>query len=514
MDNKWRAKMGYLIGIDAGTSRVKAVLFDLEGYEVKLAYRDNEPLLVANGGVEQDMNVLWKKVLDCLVEVTANLEAKDVLGISITGQGEGIWLVDGEGKPVSNAYLWNDGRSKDVVSDMLHNENGLYDETYKFTGTQPFPGTALSHLLWAKKHRPEVLEKAKNFFFCKDWIRYNLTGKIAMDYSDTATSLMDINKLEFSREFFKNLGIEEAMDLMSEVKKSYEVAGTLTKEIADILGLSEDTPVGVGAIDVIASSVGVGAINSGDTSTILGTTCATVLVTDTIKSGYGTSRFEVHGRDGLYVNLQPTMSGTPNIDWVLNNISNVKNYKEIDAEMEKMPPVPKGVIYHPYISTSGERSPFYSPNARASFFGLNNYVTRMEMVKAVYEGIAFSIKDCLEESLTEEKGIIYLAGGGAESPVWAQIISDVTGRNVEVSEGNEFAAKGVAMMLGVTLGIYDSFEDAKKRTCRSKASYEPKLENTKIYDKYYELYRNSREVYEELWNKRSAILSEIGNEVY
>ncbi|MBO1265437.1 carbohydrate kinase [Proteiniclasticum sp. SCR006] len=506
--------MGYLIGIDAGTSRVKAVLFDLDGYEVKSAYRDNEPVLVANGGVEQDMNVLWEKVLDCLVEVTANLEAEDVLGISITGQGEGIWLIDEDGEPVSNAYLWNDGRSKDVVDDLIQSKNDLYDKAYKFTGTQPFPGTALSHLMWAKKHRPEVLEKAKNLLFCKDWIRFKLTGEVAMEYSDSATSLMDINNLEFSRKFFAELGIEEVADLMSEVKKSYEIAGTVTKEIAHKLGISENTPVGVGAIDVIASSVGVGAINSGDTSTILGTTCATVIVTDTINPGHGTSRFEVHGRDGLYVNLQPTMSGTPNIDWVLNNISNIKSYKEIDAELAKMPPVPKGVIYHPYISTSGERSPFYCPNARANFFGLNNYVSRMEMVKAVYEGIAFSIKDCLEGSLTTEEGTIYLAGGGADSPVWAQIISDVTGRNVEVSEGNEFAAKGVAMMLGVTLGIYDSFEDAKNRTCRSKASYKPIAENTEQYAKYFELYHEARVNFENLWNKRSSILNQIGKEVY
>lgn len=505
--------MGYLIGIDAGTSKVKAVLFDTDGYEVKSAHRENEPLLVANGGVEQDMDVLWNKVLDCLVEVTSNLKSEDVLGISITGQGEGIWLIDAKGNPVSKAYLWNDGRSKNVVEDMLENDGKVYKNAYKFTGAQPFPGSTLSHLLWAKKNRPEVLEKAENLFFCKDWIRFKLTGKIAMDYTDTATSLMDIKNLKFSKEFFESFGIPEATRLMSDVKKPYEIAGTVTKEIASILGISDKTPVGVGALDVIAAAVGVGAIHSGDTSTILGTTCATVIVTDQINPGHGTSRFEVHGRDGLYVNLQPTMAGTPNIDWVLGNVSMTKSFKEIDETLAKMPPVPKGVIYHPYISTSGERSPFYNPNARASFIGLNNYVTRMEMVKAVYEGIAFSIRDCLEGSLSEEKGTIYLAGGGAESPVWAQIISDVTNRTVEVSEGNEFAAKGVVMMLGITLGIYDDFEDAKRKTCRSKASYKPNDKNAGVYGKYYELYKSARLMFENVWNQRSSILEEIGEGV-
>lgn len=504
--------MKYLIGIDAGTTRVKAVLFDRSGFESKVVYRDNEPISTANAGMEQDMNLLWTKVKECLVELLENVDSEQIIGISVTGQGEGCWLIDEKGEPVSNAYLWNDGRATKEIDWLIEEE--LYDYVYDVTATELFPGTALAHLLWAKNNRPEDLEKADTIFFCKDWIRYKLTGEVAMEVTDAATSLLDIDTLEYPEEMFEKLGLSEYRRLYADkIYKPEDLTTTLRPELAEELGLKKDTPVGAGAIDVVASAIGVGAINSGDTSVILGTTTATTMVTEEVKIQKGAGRFEVHGRDGLYVNLQPTMAGTPNIDWVLENISETKSFDEIDEILSKIPAVPTGVIYHPYITLSGERSPFYNPNARASFFGVNTKTTKYDLVKAVYEGIAFSIKDCLESSTTDEDGIIFLAGGGAESPVWAQIISDVTGRVVKIAEGSEFAAKGAVIMLGVTLGVYDSYEDAIEKTFRSRATYNPNEENTKIYEEFYKLYKKSRIEFTELWNMRRGILNSLeGND--
>ncbi|NLM04870.1 MAG: carbohydrate kinase, partial [Clostridiales bacterium] len=214
--------------------------------------------------------------------------------------------------------------------------------------------------------------------------------------------------------------------------------------------------------------------------------------------------------DDLYVNLQPTMSGTPNIDWVVDNISDTRVYKEIDEKIKDLDAAPSGVIYHPYLSTAGERSPFYNANARSSFFGMNTHTTRYDLVKAVYEGIAFSIKDCLDATGAGDEGVIYLAGGGAESKVWAQIISDCTGRKVAITNSNEIAAKGVAIMLGVTLGVYESYEDAVAKTCRATATYEPDAKKKEEYNKLFEIYKELRLVYDPLWNKRRAVLKEIG----
>lgn len=504
--------MAYLIGMDIGTSRIKAVLFDVEGNEKKIAYRDNEPIYSGSHS-EQDMNIVWDKALSCLKEVAEGEEKDEILGIGVTGQGEGCWLIDEAGEPVSNAILWNDGRAKELV-DEINSDQELQKLIYNTTGTPVLTGTALTLLKWSEINRKEVLDKADKLFFCKDWIRYKLTGEKNLELTDTATSLMDIKTNEIAYDLFDALGLEDYKHLLSDVVKSYEIVSTITDEIAEITGLNEDTPVIGGAIDVVATVVGAGAINDGDTTTILGTTCATMIVSSDCKPGRENTRYEQHALDDLYVNLQPTMSGTPNIDWVVENISDTKTYAEIDEKIKDLDPAPSGVIYHPYISTSGERSPFYNSNARASFFGVNTHTTRYDLIKAVYEGVAFSIKDCLDSAGYGDEGVIYLAGGGAESKVWAQIIADCTGRKVSITNSNEISAKGVMLMLGVTLGIYKDYEEAAAKACRSVAVFEPNEKNKKEYDKLFELYKSARLSFDALWNERNTVLNDIGRGDY
>jgi sugar (pentulose or hexulose) kinase len=183
---------------------------------------------------------------------------------------------------------------------------------------------------------------------------------------------------------------------------------------------------------------------------------------------------------------------------------------EVDNEILKRPPVPTGIIYHPYLNTSGERSPFYDGNARTSFFGINNESTKMDLIKAVYEGIAFSIKDCLAFSDTHEESVIYLAGGGAASQPWKQIIADVTNVPVIESEGTEFAAKGAVMGLAMELGLFEDIEDAAIAMCHSKQIFYPNEKHAEIYAKFYELYYDMRMEFSALWKKRADILEEIG----
>lgn len=504
--------MEYLIGIDAGTSKVKAVLFDLEGNEVKIESLDNEPLHLGEGRIEQDMNVLWEKVLLCIKNLfNDGINPKDVIGIGVSGQGEGCWLIDENGNPVDNSILWCDGRATDLVNKITKNKD---DERALFstTGTMVLTGTAATLLRWTKENKKENLDKAKNLLFCKDWIRYKLTGRINLELSDTATSLMDIQERVISDDVLKRLDIYEYKYLLSKILKPYEIAGSITEEIANETGLRKETPVGAGAIDVVAATVGIGAINSGDICTILGTTCSSNIVMDKATPGKECTRFEVHALEDLYLNLQATMSGTPNIDWLLDNISQSKDFKTIEEGISKVNPGCDGVIYHPYIGTSGERAPFYNPNARASFFGITTSTTRNHLIRAIYEGIAFSIKDCLKESKVEEGGKIYLAGGGAKSDVWAQIIADCTNREVITSFGNEIAAKGSAILIGIALGKYSNFKDAINKVCKFKKIYYPNVKNSFIYEELYKLYKDIRLSNNNLWNKRITILKNIDNQ--
>ncbi len=503
--------MKYILGIDAGTSNVKAVLFDEQGHEVCVASRESQTIRNPGKEVEQDMYVVWENVKACVKEVTGSgaADKEDVIGIGVTGQGEGCWLIDGEGKPVQNAILWCDGRAVDEVGEITkeHLEIGkLYHRT---TGTPPLLGNQMILLKWMKENRKEVLDRAKKLIFCKDWIRYKMTGVIRSEMTDSYTSLVDVHSGKIALDLMKALDVAEYRDYLPDPVRSDEVVGTILDAFADETGLKRGLPVIAGALDTSATAIGLGAIHEKDVCVILGTTCANEIVykkEDCDFGGEGT-RYEKHPMGDLYVELQPTLNGTPNIDWMLEHIAMTKDFHEIDQIVDSAQVGCGGVVYHPYISVAGERAPFYHPYARASFFGISQVTTRAELVRAVYEGISLSIRDCLPN--VDKSATIFLAGGGAKSPVWAQMIADVLGMRVMIPAGKELGAKGVALMVGVRLGLYKDYEEAVKKACTFTRIYEPNLINTEKYDLLYELYKRVRIHNQEIWDYRHQMNKKI-----
>lgn len=503
--------MEYILGIDAGTSNVKAVLFDMEGKEVAVASRESKTINNGGNWEEQNMLFVWEKVKQCIKEIMAlNLVRKeDIKGIGITGQGEGFWLIDQEGAPVQNAILWCDGRAVREVKEIMEEYPEIGQYYHKTTGTPPLLGNQMMLLKWMKNHRKESLDKGCHLIFCKDFIRYKMTGKIQTDITDSFTSLLDVQTNEVAVELMKQLEIEEYSSYIPKVVEPDEIVGTILDEVADEVGLLRGTPVIAGALDTSATAIGLGAIHEEDACVILGTTCASEVVLGKEKCDFGAknSRYEKHPIKDLYVELQPTLNGTPNIDWLLNNISLTKDYEEIDKIVESVPVGCGGVVYHPYISVAGERAPFFHPYARASFFGISQVTTRNQLIRAVYEGISLSIRDCLQN--VNKNANIYLAGGGAKSPVWAQMIADVMGMKVMIPDGKELGAKGVAIITGVALGLYSSYEEGVKRACHFKHTYEPNLKRTKQYDLLYELYLQVRLHNQQIWDYRHQMNKKI-----
>lgn len=496
--------MKYILGIDVGTSNVKAVLFDECGKEVCVKCQECKPIYGPDNQVEQDMLLIWDKVKICIQGVVHSGSApkEDIIGIGVTGQGEGCWLIDKEGNPVQHAILWCDGRAVEEVKWMTqeHPEIGaLYHRT---TGTPPLLGNQMMLLLWMKNNRKEVLERADKSLFCKDWIRYKLTGEVKTELTDSLTSLMDVQDETLAVNLMKTLGIEQFQSLHTQPITSDDLAGTILDALAEELGLKKGLPVIAGAIDTSATAVGLGAIHEKDVCVILGTTCASEIVMRKSACEFGLTgtRYERHPLGNLYVSLQPTLNGTPNIDWMLDHIAETRDYNEIDRIIDSVPVGCGGVVYHPYISVAGERAPFFHPYARASFFGLSQVSTRAHLIRAVYEGISLSIKDCLRN--VDKNGNIFLAGGGAKSPVWAQMIADVVGMQVMIPGGNELGAKGVALMAGVAQGIYKDYEEAVAKACTFKHIYVPNKGRVKKYDMLYELYKNIRLSNKKLWDYR------------
>ena len=503
--------MKYVLGIDVGTSNVKAVIFDAFGKELQIVSQESETFNGKGNTVEQDMTAVWERVKYCVKGVMAAglVPKEDILGIGVCGQGEGCWLIDKEGNPVQNAILWCDGRAADLVNTINEKEPDLAKYYYETTGVQPLLGNQMVLLRWMKENRKEILDAADKLLFCKDWIRYKLTGNIGADLTDSMTSLLDVQTGQISDELLKKMGVYEYRDYLPTPHRPDEVAGCVRDELADELGLRRGTPVIYGALDTSATAVGLGAIHESEACVILGTTCACEInmKKEDCQFGAENTRYERHPVGELFVELQPTLNGTPNIDWMLENIAETTDFNEIDRLIESVPVGCGGVIYLPYISVAGERSPFFHPYARAEFFGISTPTTRNHLIRAIYEGLSFSVRDCLLH--VDKSGTIFLAGGGAKSPVWAQMIADVMGMKVMIPSGQELGSKGVAMMVGVSQGLYKDYDEAVEKACSFTQIYEPDPVRAKKYDLIFELYLKLRRSNDELWNQRHALNKQL-----
>ncbi len=503
----------YLLGIDAGTSKIKVILFDTDGNEIAVEVKNSPVISKQNGIVEQDMIETWDLTVKCISEVIYNSKVNPELikAVGITGQGEGAWLVDKSGNPIGNAILWNDSRASKIVD--KYNSPVLRKKIRKITGSFPYAGATTFILKWLKENKPETLCNLGFIFNCKDWIRFKLTGKAYLDYTDSSASILDIESNVISRKLLKILDIDDLYQYFPQVKDSFQSGGSITKDIFKVTGIPEGTPVAIGMLDVVASTLGSGAKSKNDICTILGTTCCNAVITDSYRVTKDNSGFENFVGKDTYINIIGAMAGTLNLDWFIKNFySQEQNksilegtdiYKILENKIKDESAIEKGIIYHPYISVSGERAPFYNTNARAQFFGLSQDTPRKLMLRAIYEGVAFSIKDCLKEY--ESNKNIYLSGGGSGSHIWPQIIADATGKNVIITEGKEFAARGAIISAGICCGIYKDLEQAVICTIRKNKTYYPNEINVKKYDDFYELYVKIRENSIACWNKRREI---------
>ncbi len=505
-----------IIGIDAGTSVVKAVAFDFSGnevcsHEIPMPLRRPQPLWV-----EQDMNELWGIVRACLGQVARELkELKRVpAGIGITSTGDGTWMIDQEGNPVRGGILWCDGRAGKIV-ERLHARK-IADEAFEICGTSVFTGSQAAQLAWLRENEPESLRKAHVIFHAKDWLFYKLTGIISSDETDESLTMLRMSTRKYDPELFRIFGIEDLYSKFPPVKPTEENVAPLLPGLAQELDLPTSTPIGSGPMDVAACALGTGAIEHGHASSILGTAGIHQVIMDKpILEPRMVGMTLCHGVRGRWIRMLAAMTATPNVDWFLKELgggltreaqgAGEEIYTYLDNAVRSVSAGSEGVIFHPYLFPGGERGPFVKPTARASFTGLNLNHSCKHMLRAVYEGVAFATLDCYRNMPIEPR-TVYLSGGGANSPVWCQIMADCLGKPVSVPEGSQFGAKGAAINIGVAVGFYESTQDAVSRSVKMTRFYEPNSTNSKLYQQLYEVYRKTAERQMDLWDLRARII--------
>ena len=497
--------MKYLLGIDAGTTNVKAVIYDLAGYEI-------DKMVVANGNEdgETSMEDLWEKtagaVRKLLKRTKTEMAPEKILAVGVTGQGEGLWLLDKAGAPLMPAVLWNDGRAVMEETAVNVKTPGLGALIHRNLGCPLGRGSTLVLLQWLKNNRPEIYRAVGTVFFAKDWLRYRMTGDIATEMTDGGTAFFKIRDCSAADQVLTLMGIPEAIRMVPALRAPAEICGQLTEDAAKKLGLMPGMPVVTGAMDVAASVLGMGGVEEGRTVVTLGTTCGVMQVhrLEHCDLNRGVRHYLHHVAPGYRIDLLSTLNGMGSVNWAMKEIARTGNHQVVEGIVAGARPGCRGLIFHPYLSEAGERAPFVGTDARGSFLGIDGKTSKAELLRAVYESVAYMVRDCLETMDRCQE--IYLCGGGARSAFLCQMLADVTGKRVCIGMGSEFAAKGAAMLAGLAVGKYESWEDTVAKCCRNEKIYQPNRQ--KAYEQSYRLYRDSRKALKTLWQMRSQILKD------
>jgi len=506
---------GFLLGIDAGTTVIKSVIFDLSGNEVSSASSRTTLIYPKPGWVEQDMYEVWESTKKTIKEAIkkAGLSGEDILGISVSAQGGGLWLLDKDKKPVQNAVIWLDSRAAPISK--AWEESGLKEKIYEATGYTCFLGAAPIILRWFKDNRREVLDRARYVVWCKDWIKACLTGEICTDLSDPSLGLIDPWKNDYSKKSLELMGISDYEHLLPPIVPSGKIMGRVTRQAAKETGLKEGTPVASGAMDTVSTPLGAGCVNGGDAYSIIGTAGIHGLIVEKpIIDPNKVCWFECHSVPNRWVLGSYAQLATKNLDWFLENFYKLElsyltpkeAFAVLDDRVKNTPVGSGGVIYLPFLM--GERAPFLKPEAKATFFGIGIETKKEHFLRAIYEGVAFSTLhnfEAIENASQMKIDVLRLTGGGSRSEVWSQIISDCLGVKVIVPKGKEFGARGAAINAAVAINLYKDYNDAVNNMVTIERTYTPNAKNHEKYQKLYQIYKKLIASLFDIWTEMSQI---------
>lgn len=509
-----------LIGIDAGTSVIKSVAFDASGRQIACTALPNRYDTFAGGGAEQDPARTWADTattLRQLADLVPNL-AERVAAIAVTAQGDGTWLIDADGEPVGKGWLWLDARSATIVEELRSRpeDRARFGRTASgLAACQQGP-----QLRWMKRHAPEAVARATTAFHCKDWLYLKLTGERATDPSEATFSFGDFRTRDYSDEVIEILDLKGERRLMPPIVDGTRQYHTLTDAAAGLTGLKAGTPVVLAYVDVACTALGAGIYDPGTVPgcTVLGSTGMHMRMV----AGAG----DVHLNDGLtgytmtmpipgvYAQMQSNMAATLNIDWILSIAGDVLATQGISRSRGEMltlvdnwiaSTAPGSLLYQPYVSEAGERGPFVDATARAGFVGLSMRHGFGDLVRAVFESLAFAARDCYT-AMGDLPGEVRLTGGAAKSPALRKILGAALGADIRTSAREEAGAAGAAMIAAVCLGQYASMQDCAAEWVAPllTAPEAPDQELRHVYDRAFPAYVQAHKALRPVWRSMAA----------
>jgi xylulokinase/erythritol kinase len=474
------ADRAVILGVDAGTSVVKAVAFTADGAALRVAGRPTRIMTPAPGEAEQDLEEVLAAVGDVIREAAAG-EPVDLVGI--TAQGDGVWLLDGQGRQVRPPILWSDARAAPIVTEWL--ASGIAERAFRRSGNMLFPGAAAPVLAWLQREEPASLRRAATAGYCKDAIMQRLTGARATDVSDASLPFFNPRAREYDDALLDLFGLTAWRDLLAPVDPADVWPRPLVAEGAALTGLPGGTPIHAGPFDLCATMIGAGVREPGEGLVILGTTLGCAVLTDRVETGGEPAGMLLCVPEpDRWARVMPAMVGTPSLEWVLAMTGTRRD--EIDALLGASRPGAAGVVALPFFAPAGERAPFVDPAARGQFLGVSLESTRADLVRAVCEGIGYAVRHCLESAGLADGTRVLLSGGGGRSAAGRQILADVLQRPLALAHQPESGARGAAL---AALDAARREFDAEAWT-RPDAVIAPHPRNAQLYDEGFAFYRD------------------------
>ncbi|GCE12289.1 xylulokinase [Tengunoibacter tsumagoiensis] len=498
--------MQTLLGLDLGTTGVKAALFAVEdGHVVADAFYEYPLFHPHPGWAEQNPQDWWQATLaairSCLEKAEKQgVKPADVKGLGLSGQMHGVVLLDEADQVLRPCIIWADQRSEAQCQWMTERVGA--SKLIEYVSNPALTGFTAPKLLWVRDNEPALFARARTLLLPKDYIRYLLTGVKAMEISDAAgTCLLDVKHGVWSQEVLKAIELDPA--ILPPVVPADAASGSINAEVAHLTGLPVGVPVAGGGADNACGAVGNGVVVPGLALVSVGTSGIVLSYAETPQVDTSGPVPRVHtfnhaAPDAWYL-MGVTQGAGLSMRWLRDNIGLPERalerwtggdaYDYLAQEAAGVPAGSEGLIFLPYLQ--GERTPHLDAYARGGWIGLTASHDRRHLIRSVMEGVAFSLKDCF--SIIQEQGLrleqVRATGGGAKSPLWRQIIADILGVELVVTNASEGPAFGAALLAGVAAGVYPSVQVACEKTVRVLEKTEPDQNVASAYQQAYETYR-------------------------
>ncbi|MCI8327775.1 MAG: carbohydrate kinase [Lachnospiraceae bacterium] len=499
----------FLIGIDAGSTSSKVVIFDTNGNIVSEAATPSMRFEKRRDDFEEfDIAELWSLASVTIKEAITKggINPTDIAGIGVTSFGNGVTFLGKNGEVIAPGCFSQDHRADDIIA--MYKKDGTYEKISNIVKGEPFAGEPGPILRWYKEHERDVYDKIGGVLTFKDYIMYQLTGVFATDMNCFGGSFMiDMETMDYSKELLDLYGIPEMWDALPKLAEATEIVGTVTAEAAAITGLAEGTPVVGGMMDILACLVGSGATGDEVYTAVAGSWCINETHSDKIVPGLSSNMPYLY--KGQYLNCSYTGASGSNYEWFTRALAGtakmeaddrrVSFYQVLDELIESVPVEKAKVFFSPFVA-----QPSIHVNAKANFFNIELDTSYAEICHSVAEGVAFIHKyhiDILRNAGFPVK-VLRLTGGTARSKAWNQIFADVLQLPIEGVDCEETGALGSAIAAGIGAGVYKSYEEAFEKAVKIKDPVLPNESTFAAYEERYKEWTRLNEVMTAYWDEK------------